>query len=42
MFRVGTKTVTHWAADGRMISIRTPGGHYRFRESDMHELLRNS
>jgi excisionase family DNA binding protein len=42
MFRVDRKTVTHWAVGGRIVSIRTPGGHYRFRESDMRELLRNS
>jgi excisionase family DNA binding protein len=42
MFRVDPKTVTHWAADGRIISFRTPGGQYRFRESDMRELLRQS
>lgn len=42
MFRVDRKTVTHWAVVGRIVSIRTPGGHYRFRESDLRELLRNS
>jgi excisionase family DNA binding protein len=40
MFRVDPKTVTHWAAEGRIIYFRTPGGQYRFRESEMRELLR--
>lgn len=40
MFRVEPKTVTRWAASGRLASIRTPGGHRRFRESDVRALLR--
>lgn len=28
--RVDPKTVTRWAASGKMPSIRTPGGHRRF------------
>lgn len=39
MFRVDPKTVTRWAAAGRVPSIRTPGGHRRFRESDIRPLL---
>ena len=30
LFRVDPKTVTRWAASGRITSIRTPGGHRRF------------
>jgi excisionase family DNA binding protein len=30
LFRVNAKTVTRWAAAGRIDSIRTPGGHRRF------------
>lgn len=41
MFRVDPKTVTRWAAAGRLASIRTPGGHRRFRESDVHALFGN-
>jgi excisionase family DNA binding protein len=33
MFRVDPKTVTRWAAAGRLESLRTPGGHRRFRTS---------
>lgn len=39
MFRVDPKTVTRWAAAGRIGSIRTPGGHRRFRESEVTALL---
>lgn len=41
LFRVDPKTVTRWAAAGRINSIRTPGGHRRFRESEIRELLRH-
>ncbi len=39
LFRVDPKTVTRWAGSGRIRSIRTPGGHRRFRESDVRALL---
>lgn len=39
LFRVDAKTVGRWANRGRIASIRTPGGHRRFRESEVHELL---
>jgi excisionase family DNA binding protein len=39
LFRVDPKTVTRWAASGRVGSIRTPGGHRRFRESEIRALL---
>ncbi|GAA2005412.1 helix-turn-helix domain-containing protein [Nakamurella flavida] len=39
MFRVDPKTVTRWASAGRIGSIRTPGGHRRFRESEVSSLL---
>jgi len=41
MFRVDPKTVTRWASAGRIGSIRTPGGHRRFRESEVSALLGN-
>lgn len=40
VFRVDPKTVTRWAAAGRLSSIRTPGGHRRFRKSEVEALLR--
>lgn len=42
LFRVDPKTVTRWAASGRISSIRTPGGHRRFREAEVRELLNGS
>ncbi len=39
LFRVDPKTVTRWATSGRIGSIRTPGGHRRFRESEVRSLL---
>lgn len=39
MFRVDPKTVTRWASAGRIGSIRTPGGHRRFRESEVRAML---
>ena len=39
LFRVDPKTVTRWAAAGRINSIRTPGGHRRFRETEVRALL---
>ena len=39
MFRVDPKTVTRWATAGRIGSIRTPGGHRRFRETEVNQLL---
>ncbi|MQA13692.1 MAG: BldC family transcriptional regulator [Pseudonocardiaceae bacterium] len=39
LFRVDPKTVTRWASAGRIGSIRTPGGHRRFREAEVRDLL---
>lgn len=39
LFRVDPKTVTRWASAGRLGSIRTPGGHRRFRESEVQALI---
>ncbi|MFJ9557965.1 BldC family transcriptional regulator [Nocardiopsis sp. NPDC101807] len=39
LFRVDPKTVTRWAAAGRLSSVRTPGGHRRFREAEVRALL---
>ncbi len=42
LFRVDSKTVTRWAKDGKLSSIRTLGGHRRFRESEVTALLERS
>jgi len=39
MFRVDPKTVTRWAKTGKLSSIRTLGGHRRYREAEVSELL---
>ena len=39
MFRVDPKTVTSWAKAGKLSSIRTLGGHRRYRESEVRDLL---
>jgi excisionase family DNA binding protein len=39
LLRVDPKTVTRWAAAGRIGSLRTPGGHRRYRESEVRALL---
>ncbi len=39
LFRVDPKTVTRWAAAGRIPSIRTLGGHRRFPEDHVKALL---
>ena len=42
MFRVDPKTVTRWAKAGKLSSIRTLGGHRRYRESEIRELIDGS
>jgi excisionase family DNA binding protein len=39
LFRVDPKTVTRWARAGKLSSIRTLGGHRRYKESEVRELL---
>jgi excisionase family DNA binding protein len=38
LFRVEPKTVTRWAKAGMLSSIRTLGGHRRYRESEVTAL----
>ena len=42
MFRVDPKTVTRWAKAGKLSSIRTLGGHRRYRESEIRGLIEGS
>ncbi len=37
---VADKTVRRWANSGHLPVVRTPGGHRRFRRSDVENLLR--
>lgn len=39
LFRVDAKTVTRWAQSGKLSSIRTLGGHRRFRATEVRALL---
>jgi excisionase family DNA binding protein len=39
LFRVDPKTVTRWAKTGKLKSLRTLGGHRRYRESEVRNLL---
>lgn len=39
LFRVDPKTVTRWAKAGKLSAVRTLGGHRRYRESEVRDLL---
>ena len=39
LFRVDPKTVTRWAKAGKLTSIRTLGGHRRYKDSEVKALL---
>lgn len=39
LFRVHVSTVARWATEGRLGAIVTPGGHRRYRRSDVESLL---
>ena len=39
LFRVDPKTVTRWARAGKLTSLRTLGGHRRYREAEVRALL---
>ncbi|MCL2454429.1 MAG: BldC family transcriptional regulator [Micrococcales bacterium] len=39
LFRVDPKTVTRWARSGKLSAVRTLGGHRRYRESEVLNLL---
>lgn len=38
-FKVDPKTVTRWAKAGKLSSIRTLGGHRRFKASEVEALI---
>jgi excisionase family DNA binding protein len=39
LFRVDPKTVTRWAKTGKLTSLRTLGGHRRYRRTEVYALL---
>jgi len=42
LFRVDPKTITRWAKAGKLTSIKTLGGHRRYRESEVKALLKST
>jgi excisionase family DNA binding protein len=40
LFGVSLSTVTRWARTGLLPTVRTPGGHYRYRAEDMRQAAR--
>jgi excisionase family DNA binding protein len=40
LFNVYPQTVTRWGASGRLLTLRTIGGHYKFFEAEVDALLR--
>jgi excisionase family DNA binding protein len=42
LFRVDPKTVTRWAQQGKLHSIRTLGGHRRYSEVEIQAFLDDS
>lgn len=38
--KVDPWTVVRWAASGRLLSVRTPGGHYRLFAAEVDALAR--
>lgn len=42
IFRVDPRTVSRWATEGKLTSIRTPGGHRRFKRSECEALAARS
>jgi len=39
-FKVDAKTVTRWANAGKLTTIRTLGGHRRYKQSEVEALRR--
>jgi excisionase family DNA binding protein len=39
LFRVNAKTVTRWAQAGKISTVRTLGGHRRFRRDEVEACL---
>ena len=41
LLRCSDRTIRKWADDGKILAIRTLGGHRRFRESEVMQLLKS-
>jgi excisionase family DNA binding protein len=42
LFRVDPKTVTRWAKSGKLSSVRTLGGHRRYKAEEVRRFLQQS
>ena len=42
LWKVDPKTITRWAKSGKLTSIRTLGGHRRYKESEVRALLQGT
>jgi excisionase family DNA binding protein len=40
VFRMSTQSILRWRAEGRIAAIRTPGGHYRYRQAEVNRVYR--
>jgi excisionase family DNA binding protein len=40
IFSVDVRTVGRWAKDGKLTPVPTPGGHRRYKETEVRALLR--
>lgn len=40
LFGVNIKTLARWAREGKVPSVRTLGGHRRFRENEIRNILK--
>ena len=41
IFRVDPKTVTRWAKAGKITAVRTLGGHRRYKQSEIQQLIKS-
>lgn len=39
LFRVDPRTVTRWARSGKIVAIKTLGGHRRYRRSEVEKAI---
>ena len=41
MLNVSKTTLQRWDNNGKLIAVRTEGGHRRYKESDINKLMNN-
>lgn len=42
LFRVDPKTISRWAKSGKLSSVRTLGGHRRYRRKEIENLVKEN